>query len=289
VARVGTTGIAKTTVEHWATVMAGGRATVQDHALRQRALSFLATAEWTRGEARELGVKATDAEAENQLQQVSYDQREGIPYEGLPKQGEMPALFASRAANHADRLWLIKLALLTTRVEQQQFAQAERQVIPVQIASYYAAHKRQFIVPERRDMEWIVTYSAASISKAVHEIRSGKSFVSVARRVSLDPPTMKGMELATEPERDLARHVFAAKPHVITGPFLRVRNHYVLEVTRVEPARQQSLAESEAVIRQRLATQVLSRLPVAFERKWAARTSCRQGYAVSQCGRSVSA
>ena len=284
VVRVGSAAIGKATVEHWTTVLAGGRQAIADPALRKRVVSFLTTAEWTRAEAAELGVEVTDGDAQRQLDQISYDRREGIPYEGLPKQGELPLLFASQTARHADRIFLMKLALLMARVKQRQLTRAAQQLTNAQIAGYYEAHLSQFIMPEQRDIQWIVTYSASSLSKAVREIRSGKSFVSVASRVSLDPPISTGLELAKGKEREFLKNVFAAKPHVLSGPYLQTKNHYVLEVTRVVPARQLSLSESEASIRQRLATQAVSSEPATLERAWTARTSCRPGYIVAQCG-----
>jgi foldase protein PrsA len=289
VARVGGDGpITGTTLDHWISVLAGkgaaaDRQSPQDRALQARVLSFLISAQWTLGEANELKVKASDEEARAQLELLHYDQREDIPYEGIPQQGEIPAFFA-KAHDHADRLWLMKLAMLTTRVQARHLADAERTITHAQIASYYDQHTVSFVLPERRDLQWIVTYSLRKLQNAVAEIRAGKNFVAVARRASLDPPTISGMELASAPEKDFARHVFAAKPHVIVGPFRQSQNHYMLEVTKVTPARQQTLAQSESSIRLRLgAAWAASGLREATERKWTARTSCWRGFVVRQC------
>jgi foldase protein PrsA len=292
VASVNGTPIAKNTVEHWMSVMAGRQVTSvdapQDRELRQRALDFLISSQWTLGEAGKLGVKVSAGEAEHQLEVLSYAEHEGEHYEVLPKQGEIPVLFAKGDLTHADRVWLMQLALLESKSEQGQLARARRQLTRAQIAGYYEQNKTSFVVPEKRNVEWIVTYGAASLAAAVHEIRSGKSFVSVAHRVSLDPPTITGMEYATEREKDFARNVFDAKPHVIEGPFLQHRNHYVLEVTGVTPSRQLTLAESESSIRQRLAFQWVSAgLPAIVEREWVSRTNCRSGYVIPKCGRST--
>jgi hypothetical protein len=295
VARVGGDGpITRTTLDHWVSVLAGSGAAAdrhrpQDRALQARVLSFLISAQWTLGEAAELGVKTSDTQAQAQLELLRYDQREGIPYEGIPQQGEIPAFFA-RAHNHGDRLWLMKLAILATRVQARQLADAERAITHAQIASYYDSHKSGFVLPERRDLRWIVTYSLRKLQNAVRKIRAGKDFIAVARRVSLDPPTISGMELASAYEKDFARNVFAAKPHVIVGPFQQSQNHYMLEVTKVTPARRQTLAQSESSIRHRLgAAWAATGLREATEGKWAARTSCRAVFVVRECGERPSA
>ncbi len=290
VARVGGEAITRGALDHWVAVMAGGRvaggtASAGSVALRRRALSFLISSQWTLGEAGELGVGVSDGEAVKQLEVFRYDRLEGIVYEGLPTRGEVPALLAGGGVGEADRVWLMRLALLGVRVRQKQLAVAGEQVTGAQIAAYYAAHKAELVEPERRDVRWIVTYSALSLSEAIREIRAGKNFIQVAKHASLDPPTIIGMELASAPEKDFARRVFSAKPHVWSGPFLQTRNHYELEVTRIQLARQFSLAKSEASIRRSLADRWVSvDWPPASERKWAGRTSCARGYVVAQCG-----
>lgn len=291
VARVGGDGpITRKTLDHWVSVLAGNgaaadRQSPQARAQQARVLSFLISAQWTLGEAAELGVRTSDTQAQAQLELLRYDQSEGIPYEGIPQQGEIPAFFA-RAHNHADRLWLMKLAMLTTMVRARQIAESERTITHAQIASYYDQHTASFVLPERRDLQWMVTYSLRKLQNAVRKIRAGENFVAVARRASLDPPTISGMELASAPEKDFARHVFAAKPHVIVGPFRQSQNHYMLEVTKVAPARQQTLAQSESSIRHRLGvTWAATGLREATERKWTVRTSCRAGFVVRQCRR----
>jgi foldase protein PrsA len=288
VARVGSAGIANATLNHWVSVIAGGGVAGDPpgpghQGLQARALAFLISSQRLLGEAGEAGVEASDEEAQHQLDLVAYDKQEGIPYEGLPPQGELPVLFA-RARSHSDKLWLMKLAILTLKVKAKQTANAERQITGTQIASYYQAHKSSFVLPERRDLQWIVTYNKSTLQHAVQEIRAGKDFVAVAKHVSLDPPTISGMELATEREKDFARHVFAARPHVIVGPFRQVQNYYMLEVTKVTPARQQTLSQSEATIRRRLAAQwVATSLRQALQARWLARTKCSRGYVVAGC------
>ena len=179
----------------------------------------------------------------------------------------------------------MKLNMLAARIEQVRLSEAERQITHAQIAQYYAENGQRFVLPERRDIEVIATFNKAAAEKAKREVQSGKSFSSVRKRVSIYPNDPEGIPHWQE-EEVFHKHVFAAKPHVLTGPVYQVL-YYVFEVTKVTPARRQTLARSEAAIRGQLAAgrqgRVSTELLEAFERKWIARTSCSPGYVVPRC------
>jgi len=286
-ARVDGTPIAGAAVEHWLSVAGGaGTATgsgAQQLSQRRSVLSFLIFSRWILGEAAAEGVRVSDDEAQARLELLGNGQDELPASTGLPGERLLPKLLAV-ARGHADRLWLLKLAVLAVRLEAKTLSSVERQVTPAQIAAYYRAHPSLFVLPERRDVEWIVTYSDAWLAKAVAEIRAGKNFISVAKRVSKDEPTIEGMERNPPAEKQLAKRVFKAKPHVLMGPFKQSANRYEFEVTRVIPARRQTLAEAEGAIRKRLAQASASAAFVAMlERKWGAKTSCRAGDLLHGC------
>jgi hypothetical protein len=293
-ARVGGSPITETSVDHWVSVIDGATSATSSKpqhlsSRRKSPLSFLIVARWIFGEAAHVGLRVTDDEAQARLEVPGYGRDETLAHKQLPFERLLPTLLL-KARGHADRLWLMKLAVLTSRLEARFLSQVERQITPAQIASYYRAHAAHYVLPERRDVEWIVTYSDASLAKAVREIRAGKNFLSVATRVSADEPTIKGMERHPPLEKELAKHVFEAKPHVLTGPFKQSANRYEFEVTRVIPARRRTLAQSEASIRRRLALGPASTAFAAtLERKWAARTSCRAEDRVPGCGRDIRA
>lgn len=282
VARVGGVPIAKSDLDHWVSVAGGGQ-----QAARRQVLGFLISSQWLLSEAAELGVTVTDAEAQRQLELLAYDQREGVPFEGFSQQGQISAFFA-KAKTRTDRLWLMKLSLLASQTKQRQLAAAERQVTATEIAAFYGQHKALFVLPARRDVTWIVVYSETVLQDALREVRAGRSLLALASRVSLDAPTITGLEPHPAREKGLARHVFAAKPHVLTGPFRQGVNHYVFEVTKAVPARLQTIAETEAAIRRRLAARWISTvLPAVISHKWASRTACTPGLVVPECGRSA--
>lgn len=293
VAQVGGHPITRVELDHWLSIRAAtnGHTTVSDRkvsggeAPKQAVLGFLISSRWTVGEAAELGVRVTDGEAQKQLELFKYTQREGLKYGQFPKEAELQKSLAGSGETRSDQLWLMKLNMLAAGIEQARLSEARRQVTRAQIAQYYDENRQRFVLPERRDIEVIATQDEAAARKAKREVQSGKSFLSVLKRVSIYPEYPEGLP-NWQREDVFHKHIFAAKPHVLTGPVHQIL-YYVFEVTKVTPRRQRMLAEVEASIRQRLAAQpqrrVSTELLEAFNRKWIARTSCRPGYIVPRC------
>ncbi|HEY2142003.1 MAG TPA: peptidyl-prolyl cis-trans isomerase [Solirubrobacteraceae bacterium] len=297
VARIGGRPITKAIFDHWLSVPAAAdsqtvssRATT-DETLRQRVLDFLISSQWTIGEATELGVKVTDGEAQKQLERFKYVRLEGIKYERFPNEAQLKRSLAGPGETRSDQVWLMKLNMLTARIEQERLAEARQQITHAQVTRYYEENKRRFLLPEQRDIEIILTYNEATTKKAKQEIESGKSFLRVAKRVSVDSEAPEGVQhlVRGEEEEEFINHVFAAKPHVLVGPVHQALDYYIFEVTKITQASRQTLARSEASIRQWLAVrqlrQMTTKLLAAFERKWTAKTSCRPGYVVAKCRR----
>ena len=279
--RIGRATVTQGTVRHWTSVWVAGRP-----GSRARVLGLLISSAWTEGEAASLKVKVSRAEAEQQLDVLTYDEREGMQFARSPVIAKLEAALGG-GVTRSDRVWLMRLDMLSSRIAQRRFAQTLQSVTPAEIAAYYAAHERRFVVPERRDLTWVVNFREPLILKAMRQVRAGKSLLSVAKRVSLDPPTITGLELLSAREKDFARNVFAAAPRRLAGPFSQGANRYFLEVTKVTPARQQALAEVAGTIRSEVALQHQRRAAGIsasdFVRTWTARTHCRHGYIVAGC------
>jgi predicted lipoprotein with Yx(FWY)xxD motif/parvulin-like peptidyl-prolyl isomerase len=300
VAQVGGRPITKERLDRWLSAQknpGGGQPTrhagSQGNRLRQRALEELISAEWAVAQASELGVSVSDREALDRLTQVEYARRQGIDYQVFTKGAELGKALVSAGLSHADRVQLVKLSMLAARIEQKTNAQAEGQVTHAQITTYYEAHKRRFISPERRDLKIFLSYSEATTRRAKREIESGKDFVSVAKRASIEPelPDIVRHIRPGDEEPPFERHVFAARPHTLLGPIHQAVDYYIFEVTKITPPRQQTLSEVEAPIRRQLATEgpqsVSTSLAQASARRWKARTSCRRGYVVPSCAQSA--
>lgn len=286
-ARVADSPISGAAVNHWLSVLDDGvvatESEVQRSSQRSSVLSFLIFSRWILGEAAAEGVRVTDEEARARLELLGAGEDEAPASTGLPGERLFSRLLA-QARSRTDRLWLLKLATLTSRLEARSLSKLEREVTAAQVAAYYRAHPSLYVLPERRDVEWIVTYSDAWLAKAVAEIRAGKNFISVAKRVSKDEPTIMGMERHPQAEKQLAKHVFEARPHVLMGPYKQSANRYEFEVTKIIPARRQTLAEAEGAIRRRLARVPAEAAFVSMlERKWGTKTRCHHGDLAEGC------
>lgn len=284
VATVGELTIPRSALDHWAAVQqaTGQRA----QANRRAVLGNLIRLNWDSAEAAELKERVSDAEVRKQLELLQFAQVQRVPLKLLPEEGQLQRLLASPAATAADRMWLVKMHLLSLRVEQRLIARAEQQLPRHLIASFYRHNKRRYVEAERRDIEIFMTRDLAHAQQGKREVLAGKSFRSVAKRLNVSREADHGLVMglvrgAGEPPFE--RHVFSAKSGVILGPIEQVL-FYVFRVTKIVPPHPQPLVRAEAAIRHRLAAEeVSSTLRPALDRQWANRTSCHPEHIVAEC------
>jgi hypothetical protein len=297
VAKVGEHPITKAKFTHWLSVHdpSGGTATSTLSA-KQRVLETLISAEWTLAQASKLGVSVSESEAGDQLSLLEYARQTGIgSNQLLSNEAALKRLLSDRKLTRADRVWLVKLNLLTTKVEHREHLLAEQQVTPAQIAKYYEMHRQRFVMPEERDYVFIPTFTRANSQKARREIEAGDDFFAVQKRISIDPPELSGLRHLKRGEGIpvFTARVFRARPHVLLGPTPLGQIWDIYEVRKIRPRHQESLAEVEAAIRRRLANRETGRVPAkladVLARAWKARTSCSAGYVVSLCAGSARA
>jgi foldase protein PrsA len=88
-------------------------------------------------------------------------------------------------------------------------------------------------------------------------------------------------------EKALDTAVFAADKGKLTGPIKTQFGWYVFDVTKVAKAKQQSLEESKASIKQILQSQgqqnALKKFGDDYRKRYKAETDCRKGYQVDDC------
>jgi foldase protein PrsA len=147
-------------------------------------------------------------------------------------------------------------------------------------------------VPEKRNVEIILTKAEAAAKGARKEIESGKSFASVAKAVSVDPiskasggqlkEVVKGQE-----EKALDEAIFSATPGRLLGPVKTAFGYYIVEVLSISKGTQQALSQVQNAIRQQLTAThqqtALSKFVKNFKAKWKAKTDCRAEYVVADC------
>lgn len=256
----------------------------QYKSLQQQVLGFLISSEWVIGEASSLGVKLTDAEVRKQFLKIKNQQ--------FPKAAEFEKFLTTSGQSVSDLLLRIKAVSLLPQKIEAKIVKDKGKVTEAQITKYYNTNKSRFGTPEKRSVQIILTKTEAAAKSAKKEVESGKSFASVAKKVSIDPTSKaKGGLLPEvikgEEEKALDAAIFSASKNVLSGPIKTPFGFYVFEVKGITAGQQQPLSKVKASIKQQLtATQqqtALTEFVKAFKKKWTAKTDCRAGYVVADC------
>ncbi len=255
----------------------------QYKSLQQEVLGFLISSAWVLGEGNSLGVKISDKEVKKQFETIKSQQ--------FPKPAEFEKFLATSGQTVSDLLLRVKLNLLSSKI-QQHVVKSKGTPTEAQIAKYYNENKSRFGTPEKRNLRIILTKTEAAAGAAKKEVESGKSFASVAKKVSIDPTSkangglLSGVTKGQE-EKALDEAIFAAKKGVLSGPIKTPFGYYIFEVLSTTAGSQQTLAQAKSSIKQQLtATQqqtALSKFVKEFKKKWTAKTECRTGYMVQDC------
>jgi foldase protein PrsA len=251
--------------------------------LSQEVLGFLISSSWVLGEAQSLGVKLSDKEVTKQFQTIKSQQ--------FPKAAEFEKFLATSGQSVSDLLLRVKLNMLSTRI-QSKILKNKGQVTQAQIAKYYNENASRYTQPEKRNVLVVLTKTEAQSKSAKKEIESGKSFATVAKRVSNDPISKNNGGLLTEvvkgqQEATLDAAIFAAKVKTLTGPVKTPFGYYVLEVQSINPGSHQTLAQAQTAIKGQLTAQqqqkALANFVKEFKSKWKAKSDCRAAYVVADC------
>jgi foldase protein PrsA len=256
----------------------------QYKSLTQEVLGFLISAQWVLGEADSLGVKVSDKEVKKRFEQIRNQQ--------FQKAAEFEKFLANSGQSVSDLLLRVKLNLLSQKI-QQKIVREKSIVTKSGIEKYYRQNPTRFTVPERRDLEMIITKTEAQAQSAKREIEAGKSFASVAKKVSIDPTSKQNGGLIAgvvkgQEGKPIDEAAFSAKVNVLEGPLKGSFGVYVFRVKAITPGSTQSLKQSEATIKAQLtATQqqsALTEFVKKFKKKWTEKTDCRPGiYTVMDC------
>ena len=255
----------------------------QNEQVIQQTMGTLIQNAWIEKEAKEQDVTVSDADVQRQL---AATKRQSFPtakaYQRFLKQSGMTE------ADVLDRVRIQALATALTRKIQNSSAP----VPDAQIQSYYNRNRAQFAVPERRDVELILTRNQAQANAAKSAVAGGTSWAAAARQYSTDAASkatggvLRGVSQGQQ-DRAFDEAAFSAKKGVIVGPVRGQFGYYVLRVTSATPARQTPLAEARTQIRALLQQQGTQQKMTSFVRdfqtRWRGRTNCREGYIVQLC------
>jgi foldase protein PrsA len=251
--------------------------------LRREVMQFLIQAEWVLQEAEEQGVEVSDKEVKRSLE----EQKDA----SFPNEKAYQEFIKSSGMSEEDILFRVKLDQLQQKLTQK-ITESATKVTDEDIEEYYDKRKQDFAQPERRDLRVVLTKNEAKGEEARNAIEGGQSFAEVAKEYSIDeaskaqggklPAVAKGQQ-----EKALDQAVFSAKKGELTGPVKTQFGWYVFEVTKVQPASQQTLEESKETIRNLLRSErqqkTLNDWIKDFREDYRADTSCADDYRVAEC------
>jgi foldase protein PrsA len=247
--------------------------------LSGQVMDFLIKAYWYQADAHKLGIKITDAQVQSALEKAKKAQfSTDAQYQQFLKQSGQTT---------QDILFRVRV----NQIFQKLSSRHPTKVTPAQIQSYYNSHKSQFGTPQSRNLQVVLTKTQAEANKAKAALASGQSWKDVAKKYSIDPSKSQGGVLngVTVGQQDagLTKAAFAAAPGKLVGPVKTQFGYYLIKVNKVNPATQRTLAQSTALIKQTLQSQLQTQAQTLVDnhakKDWYKKTSCKSLYAMADC------
>jgi foldase protein PrsA len=247
--------------------------------LSGQVMDFLIKAYWYQADAHRLGIKITDAQVQKALETAKKAQfSTAAQYQQFLKQS---------GQTQQDILFRVRVNQIFSKLT----ARHPNKVTPAEIDSYYNSHKSQFGTPESRNLQVVLTKTQDEANKAKAALAKGQSWKDVAKTYSIDPSKAQGGVLngVTVGQQDsgLTKAAFAAAPGKLVGPVKTQFGYYLIKVNKVNPATQRSLAQSSALIKQTLQSQLQTKAQTAVDTHaktdWLKKTSCKTLYAMADC------
>ncbi len=268
--------------------------------LLQATLDPVIASTWAIDEAAEQQLKLTDQDARTRLEQLKATQ--------FGSEAKFHEFLRQAQENTSDLLFNIKGQLAYRAIFDQVRASVGR-VNTAFAANYYASHRKQFAVSERRNLGLIHTVTARDALHAKKELESGASFASVVKRYKTHQPVfskeglLSGLEPHTYSEKALNDAFFTAPLNRVSGPIRIDREHgvhfrnpndirnidgyYVFKITKISRQYQKPFSQVKAELMRELPETLYKQAVRAFagkyRTKWIARTDCRPGYVVRKC------
>jgi foldase protein PrsA len=254
--------------------------------LKGDVMQFLIQAEWVQQESEEQGIKVSDQEVKNRL-----EEEKSRAFPGKSGEKRYQEFLRTSGMTEADILFRFKLETLQQKLTQK-VTEKESKVTDKDVEDYYAKNKKRFAQPERRDLNVVLTKSKSKADEAKSELDGGGSFKSVSKKYSIDEASkQQGGKLpdVAEGQQEQAFNdaIFSAKKGSLEGPIKTQFGYYVFEVTKVTPATQQSLDQSRETIKNLLKSQrqqkSLDRFIKDFRKRYKEMTVCAEDFAIAEC------
>lgn len=130
---------------------------------------------------------------------------------------------------------------------------------PEEIADYYAAHRDEFVRPQRVRARQILVDSQEQGQEILERLHNGASFTEMAERFSLSPDSAHGGDLGLFPRGEMPAEfdevVFKLPPGQLSSLIESEYGYHIFQVDEVQPAQDLSLEEASEEIRSRLRRQ----------------------------------
>jgi foldase protein PrsA len=251
--------------------------------INQQTLQFLITSQWLTQEAAKRKITATDKEVQTTFQQQKK--------QSFPKEADYQKFLQTSGQSESDLLFRVKLSVLTNKL-QQSIVKDKATVSDAAIQDYYNKNKQRFAQPETRDLQVVLAAKKPKADAALKAIKSGTQWAKVAKQYSSDtasksqggrlPGVTKGQQ-----EKTFDAAIFSAPKNKVIGPIKTQFGFYVFRVTKITPAKQQTLTQVKATIKNLLQSQQQQKALNDFVKDWQKRskdmTTCAKGYIVQQC------
>jgi foldase protein PrsA len=251
--------------------------------LKNQVLSFLIRSTWLDNEAKAMKINVADKDVQKQI--------DAAKKQAFPKPADFQNFLTKQGLTEADVFFQQRSQLLEQKITAK-VTKGKDKVTDAQIQAYYDKNKQRFATPERRDLRIVLTKDKAKAAQAKKALDSGQSWTTVAKKYSIDQASKgQGGKLAGvakgQQEQALDAAVFAAPKGKITGPVKTQFGWYVFTVTKITAAKQQSVDQAKASIKQILASSNQQKALTAFGKdyrnRWKGKTDCRKGYVTDDC------
>jgi parvulin-like peptidyl-prolyl isomerase len=245
-------------------------------------MNFLIQSYWFQAEAHKVGISDS---------KIAAAFTKAVKKE-FPTKAKLNAYLASTLKSsgqtYADMAFTYRVQELYTKLVTRQ----EKKVTSAAIAAYYAKHKSSFGTAETRDLHLIRTKTQSSAQSAYNALKGGQSWDTVAKKYAADTSSKaNGGTLSNvtsgQYENAANKAIFGAAVNTLVGPVKGVLGYYVLEVTKITPATQESLAKATPAIKSQLtqteATAAGNAVVKTAEARWKKSTTCRTNYQTTSC------
>jgi foldase protein PrsA len=260
-----------------------GQCQQEYNGLRDQVLEFLIRGNWIEQETAKQNLKVSDKDVQKQI--------DAAVKQAFQNQADFQKFLVRSGLTQADVFYQQRNQLLQQKLTEK-VTKDQGKVTDAQIQAYYDKNKSKFATPERRDLRIVLTKSKAKADQARSALDSGQSWKSVTKQYSIDQASKaQGGKLSGvakgQQEKALDDAIFKADKGKLVGPVKTQFGYYILEVNKVSPAKQQSLEDSKASIKQILTSdnqrKALDKFGKDYRKRWRAETSCRKGYTTADC------